>query len=370
MLRGSFLYLKNKPPSMNKDKPSDNNAVLRNWCFTSYSDYIAFNEKHHSVIKYCVWQREKCPETGRLHFQGYIELNKAIRFTGLKKIIGECHVEPRKGTRDQARAYCMKEDTRVDGPWEFPNPEAFDSKQGKRNDLNEIAVSIKENGLTSTISSYPDMFVKYHKGMTALAAHELRQKVPKWRDLTVSVFWGEANSGKTRRAFDLAGDSWFKLDFAKDVWWDGYLGEESIIIDDFYGWIPYTQLLNILDGYPIRLQVKGGFTYACYTKVFITSNKHPSTWYPQIGLSPALERRLHNITEFTAPKIVAKNVAVAEVGGNTVAPTSDTPAVSLTLSELGNFLSSLKSEDTKKIKSLPNLKPVPKQNTTAKQIKK
>lgn len=354
------LFKKHNPTTMNQNPPQQsNNSVLRNWVFTSFADYFILDEKHHNVIRYCVWQKEKCPNTGRTHFQGYIELNKAVRMSGVKKIIGEAHIEPRKGTRDQARNYCMKQESRVEGPWEFPNPEAFESKQGSRNDLDEIALCIKDKGLNNAINSYPNMFVKYHKGMIALAAHEIKSKVPKWRDVNVTVFWGEAGSGKTKRAFESCGDSWFKLDYAKNsVWWDGYAGEEVIIIDDFYGWIPYSQLLNILDGYPLRLEIKGGFTYALFSKVIITSNKHPNSWYPNEGFTPALQRRLHTVIECHKPiSAVAKNDVVAEVGGNTMPPTSDTPAVSVSLSDLGNFIASLSSEEKRRLAETASKKP-------------
>ena len=32
-------------------------------------------------------------------------------------------------------------------------------------------------------------------------------------------------------------------------------------------------MLNLLDGYRLRLPIKGGFTYAAWTKIFITSNQ-------------------------------------------------------------------------------------------------
>lgn len=52
---------------------------------------------------YLVGQREKCPETGREHIQGYVEFEHPQRMDAVKKAIGDAgaHLEVRKGTRDQ-----------------------------------------------------------------------------------------------------------------------------------------------------------------------------------------------------------------------------------------------------------------------------
>lgn len=73
-------------------------------------------------VAYCTWQLESCPDTGELHYQGYIE------FVG-KKTWHWCHAnlsgletahfEARRGSQVQAIAYCNKLESRADGPWEF-----------------------------------------------------------------------------------------------------------------------------------------------------------------------------------------------------------------------------------------------------------
>ena len=87
---------------------------------------------------------------------------------------------------------------------------------------------------------------------------------------------------------------------ANIVWWDGYMGEKTLIIDDFDGWISHNRMLGLLDGYQCRLAIKGGFTYARWTKVIITSNKRPESWYDGV-ITEALKRRLHVVIDMSAP---------------------------------------------------------------------
>lgn len=112
------------------------NSRLRNWCFTSY-DLEAFKvPDDHPDFRYCVYQGEKCPETDRVHLQGYIEFNKAINFNTVKGLFGDAaiHLEGRRGTREQARAYCMKPESRWSEPIEFGR---FETRERQREDLNE-----------------------------------------------------------------------------------------------------------------------------------------------------------------------------------------------------------------------------------------
>ncbi len=110
------------------------------------------------------------------------------------------------------------------------------------------------------------------------------------------VIWGEAGSGKTRMAVENNPNHYMlSVPQAGNLWWDGYEGEDVLIIDDFYGGIQYALLLRILDGYQLRIPIKGGFTYALWTKIIITSNKDPREWY-QRGYTKALARRINKIS--------------------------------------------------------------------------
>ena len=60
----------------------------------------------------------------------------------MKNLLGSdrIHLETAQGTKDQNIKYCSKEDTRIDGPWEFGDRETH---QGTRTDLNAVAEDVK-----------------------------------------------------------------------------------------------------------------------------------------------------------------------------------------------------------------------------------
>jgi len=259
----------------------------RSFCFTSFS----IPEPKKEEIRYIIYQKERCPTTNKIHWQGYAEFNSPIRIARAQRIcgIGKSHVEKRKGTREQARAYCMKPDTQIDQPIEYGDWNA--GGQGSRTDLKLIFDKIKAGTpMIEVMETDPTLYCKYRNGIKDYKFECLKSKTNKFRKVTVEVHWGEAGAGKTRHCVESHPEA-FKMDFDDQLWWDGYEGEETIILNDFYGNIKYHKLLDLLDGYKMRLPVKGGFTYANWNKVLITSNKPPEQWY-QVGLTDALNRRI------------------------------------------------------------------------------
>lgn len=236
----------------------------RNYCFTAYEK----PEPNMDLINYIIWGEEYGKKEQRLHWQGYVEFGKTHQMPAAQRIIGagKCHLECRKGTKMQAREYCMK-----DGKYEEMG--SFEMRSTK-DILKQPKAWIKEHE--------PLMYVRYHRGIDRLQA----QKGPKWRDITVNYLWGPTGSGKTRQVMEL--DDVYKLD-APYTWWDGYEGESILLIDDYQsGMIARSRLLNLLDGYQLRLETKGGHTYALWTTVYITSNYKPT-------LDSAMARRVTSV---------------------------------------------------------------------------
>lgn len=136
------------------------------------------------------------------------------------------------------------------------------------------------------IENYPAFFCRYHRGLQTMAS--LGGK--KWRDVKVIVKWGVSGSGKTRSVMEL--DDVYKLD-PPYKWWDGYYGEKNLLLDDYKkDAMDRGMLLNICDGYKLRLETKGGHCWANWDTVYITSNYDPEMW-----ACSALERRITDIVE-------------------------------------------------------------------------
>lgn len=112
------------------------------------------------------------------------------------------------------------------------------------------------------------------------------------------VYWGKTGTGKSRRAWEEAGDLAYPKD-PRTKFWCGYSGQASVVIDEFRGNIDISHLLRWLDRYPVRVEIKGSAFPLSASKFWITSNIHPKQWYPDLDQETvdAMLRRM-KVTQF------------------------------------------------------------------------
>jgi len=94
------------------------------WSVTAFNDEIALLEdKSHypPEVKTVFGGREKCPETGKEHFQGCVQLYTQQRMSWFKSWLKTAHLEPARH-KDALIKYAMKEDTATGEKLERTNP--------------------------------------------------------------------------------------------------------------------------------------------------------------------------------------------------------------------------------------------------------
>lgn len=280
---------------------------LRNFLLTINNEARTDNElyeycKQLNSIKYFVFQREKGHETGTEHIQMYIEFNNPKRFETIKSYFPKAHIEPRKGSKSQARDYCMKSDTRIGEPMEYGD--FIDN--GKRSDLTEIYELVKDGATDFEIMDlYPTQFMRYSKAIQQCRQTYVFEKYKKvFRKLEVYYIWGVAGCGKSRYVMDKYGyENVYRVTNYNSGAFDTYQGQDVIVFEEFRSSFPIVDMLNYLDGYPLQLPCRYSNITACFTKVYIVTNiplyeqyksvqeKHDETW-------KAFLRRINLVYDF------------------------------------------------------------------------
>lgn len=121
------------------------------------------------------------------------------------------------------------------------------------------------------------------------------------------IYHGRTGTGKSHRAFTENPGAYYKD--VTSTWWDGYEEHPCVIIEDFRGQIALDTFLRLVDKYPLRVQVKGGYRQFTSAKIVVTSNLHPDQWWndQQKGYAAsyaAFKRRITNLEEMDVPYAV------------------------------------------------------------------
>lgn len=265
--------------------------VLNNW---TPDELKLVREYAESVPRYMCWSQE-VGENGTPHLQGYVAWENPRSLQKFKAALGgRVHYGDQNGntngTAQQNRNYCLG---MVEKKGFTQNP-TFEEcgeipEQGTRTDWQQAVTHLSTGGdIPTVVAAQPQL-------LPCIRALERFQQIsnrPLNRHVDVIILIGKPGTGKSRWAYDNYPDLYSK---PEGQWYDGYIGQKTLLLDDYYGDIPYSQLLKVCDRYPLQVPVKGGFVYAQWTTVIITSNRPIEEWY-HVNID-AFRRRISRLVE-------------------------------------------------------------------------
>lgn len=162
------------------------------------------------------------------------------------------------------------------------------------------------------VEDYPQHVAMYSRGLTKLTDFARGKKSKQREKVEVFLFWGQTGTGKSHRVYKEIEELQQKQKENKEKvqeafwkmhghWFDGYCGEEILVMDDFSGDLGKQGLQNmerlkhILDKYPCRVEEKGSSSWAEWTRVYITSNLPLEMWWQDVKRTDAFNEHLHAI---------------------------------------------------------------------------
>lgn len=258
--------------------------MSKHWMFTSFEEQPP--RPNVEKVEYMIYQQEMCPETSKLHWQGYCVLKTRSRMETVKKLLGSpsIHLEVRKGTLQQAIDYCRKLSTRVKEPVEV----GVRPKEEKVNIVEEL----KKKRPLEILEENPQLW----RGLKQM--RELRSCLTPPRSfMTDGIFLnGLTGTGKSKICSVIGGflgsDEvyWAEPELK---WFDNYDGQKLVIVDEFRGNVNPSTILRLIDRYPLRCPIKGGYTQWAPAMVIFTSNLEFKDIFPEdVATKQALQRRL------------------------------------------------------------------------------
>lgn len=358
-------------PNRLEDGTFDLNYDFCNWRIPQPQNYGEF-------FRCFIHQHEIGGNSERDHIQAFISCRDRRRYHQVTARLGlradQVHYKPVWKTPDRAWDYCSErkgksssgedqggssaeeeDSTRCGCPsfsfGERPEPRVGRSHSQRRG-VDWIAIrDLAASGVPERLVLQSDECVGLLRGhfqyyRWAKSVLTAPQNTPEeWSQRSVLVYWGRTGTGKSRRVraecARLGLPLWVAPVGATGTWYDGFDGHFAALFDDFTGGMPFRDLLNILEGNKVRVQVKGTFVTFGPSVVFFTSDRPWQQWLfpkgPDRGLGPLspeeeaqLGRRITHQEEVVAPIQVAQALGMPSVipnpinlgvGDNTGSPT-------------------------------------------------
>lgn len=281
------------------DEEENPEARSKDWCVTCWMDPDEDPHIDPAGVDYACWGHEICEETERPHVHVFIQFSLRRRFGFVKALFGDTsHVEPRRGTPSEARTYALKENWLTGEIGHFRA-----DAQGHRSDLDSAIDLVNEGKTLAEIAAeMPTAFCRYQKMLGNL---EIALRTPKFLPRKrVQWYFGPTGSGKTRLAMEEGAPSVFVVTIpsgqTSKLWFDGYVGQTTVVLDDFCGQVDFRYMLRLLDKYSMIVEVKGAMVYFAPNVVTLTSDRPPELAYPMLNASERAQwmRRIDVIVRF------------------------------------------------------------------------
>ena len=263
----------------------------RGWCFTINN----YDQGHEIILntlqcRYIVYGRE-VGELGTPHLQGYVYFENKKTLAAAKRAIGGTgHLSIRRGTHEQARAYCKKDGNYVERGIAPIDAQEARERGGKATAAKwaEIAKNAKLGLLDRVEIDHPKEYVLYNAKLQSMYDPG---NTPINGELLHEWWVGPTGTGKSRLLWEL-----YPKHFAKGInkWWDSYTHQQVVAIEE---WSPdnivtANALKRWADRYPFPGEIKGGIKQGLRPKkIIVLSNYTIEQCFPRLEDQLPLKRR-------------------------------------------------------------------------------
>lgn len=230
---------------------------------------------------YLVGQLERGTE-GTVHLQFFVHYARCVRITHITKRFPSVHCE--KVKRDNgASSYCMKEATRVEGPYTFGIAPV---RRNSKTDWENVRTLAKA-GLLDEIPA--QIYICHYGSLQRIKKDHMVMPMASGELKGVWIY-GPSGVGKSLSARQQFPDAYPKL---CNKWWDGYQDQQYVIMDDIGPEHEcLAQQLKIWsDHYPCILETKGGAQVSAFSKFVVTSQYSIDDIFKDSQSRQALHRR-------------------------------------------------------------------------------
>ncbi|MDY6497995.1 hypothetical protein [Clostridioides difficile] len=265
--------------------------MSKNWCFT-LNNYTPEDEEvlAQAPVQYMLYGHEVAPTTLTPHLQGFVVLEKTARVSALKKLHPRCHWEQCKGSAEQNQAYCKKEGHDIVERGTPPK-----TSKDKGDDERTRWAAAFQAAKEGRVDDVPDdIRLRYYTTIKKIAGDFQVAPAGLEGELVNEWLYGPAGSGKSTKAQAENPGAYLK---AVNKWWDGYVDQATVIVEDMDPFHKSLALEFKLWGQhqPFPAETKGSQICIRPKKVVVTSNYSIDEIWDDATTREAMHRRYREI---------------------------------------------------------------------------
>ncbi len=231
-------------------------------------------------------------DSGTPHLHMVLEDARKARFSAIKKLYGETiHIEPTKGSKQQALAYITKEapfkekEHTVVVPAVIVGSIQSNRKNGSINICDEIDAYIDEGLTPKQIMSLSSRFRKEEAVIRKAYFAKREAETPPKRDVEVIWHVGSSGTGKSYTYVQLCEqygeEHVYMMSDYQNGGLDWYCGERILFMDELRE-MTYTVLLGMIEGLKKQIHCRYANALSLWTEVHITSIYPPEECYERM----------------------------------------------------------------------------------------
>lgn len=287
----------------------------RTWCITinNPTDQDEVDLNHLVDAEWCkrLFIARETGESGTVHFQGYIQCKAVKTERQLRPLLQRAALLIAKGSPVQNDLYCKKGDQPKE-EWEsqhekgpnygrnldvvldhgpVPTNGGTDGGEAEKARWKRAIELAQQGDLDQLAEESPDIYLRHYCTVKKMRSDS--QVKPAAQEVMENYWWyGASGTGKSKTAHDTWPDAYIKK---KNKWWDGYTGQETVIIDE---WGPDNKLTapelkDWCDHHPFAAETKGGYSCLRPRRIVVLSNytMEQCFGHDHAGLLEPLQRR-------------------------------------------------------------------------------